>query len=276
VEYVPLCEPWPLPASGCADLSTASPAVTGFAVTAASEVLWALSGHQFGDCEVLVRPCRPSCPPSLPPGTWWNTGAGWWPQIPAPGSWLWWEAICGSCGTGGCGCNSADTLILPSAARAITQVLVDGVELVEGDNWTLYNGTLLVRTDGQRWPLCQDWTVPVSGEGAWSYKAIFGRPVPAMGSLALAELTSEIIRGCSGGPCRLPAFTKGVNRQGVAQEFKVSPIDIAEAGIKAVGLRLVDLFLMAENPGNLDVPPRIYNPDDYVSGPPNRRPGGAW
>lgn len=270
MDYVPLCEPWPLPPSGCPDL-TSSPAVTGYAVAAASEVLWAMSGRQFGSCEVLLRPCRKACAPAWVTDTWWAGSWDRWPPYLGPGSTLWLDAVCGTCQRG-CGCNDADTLVLPSPAQSVAQVLVDGVELVDGTNWTLYNGTLLVRIDGEKWPMCQDWTVPVSGVGAWSVTPVFGFPVPMMGQLAVGELAAEIAAGCDAGDCKLPAFTTSVSRQGVTQTFPTWA-EIMQAGITGVGLPLVDLFLRTENPEGLQMGPRIINPDDIAQR--WRRPGGV-
>lgn len=262
--YVPLCESWPLP-DNCLE------PVTGAPLMAASEVLWAMSGHQFGSCEVLLRPCRKSCAPAVTSGWWegWEPGA--WPQRWRPGEGGWLDAVCGRC-SGGCDCGNADTLRLPAPAQSITQVLIDGVVLPEGSGWTLYDGTLLVRTDGERWPMCQDWTVPVSGTGAWSVTAVYGWPVPSMGQFAAAELATEIAAGCDQGECKLPAFTTSVSRQGVTQTFP-SWIEVMRAGVIGVGLPMVDLFLRTENPSGLQDRPRIINPDDYAMS--WRRPGGV-
>lgn len=269
--YAPLCEAWPLPPSGCPSL-TGSPAVTGAAVMAASEVLWALSGRRFGDCSIMVRPCRTRCGPSGV--SWWN---GWWwdggwPDVPFGPTW-WLDAVCGRCG-GGCSCTNADTLMLPSPAQRVTQVLIDGVELAEGSGWALYDGTTLVRTDGGLWPLCQDWTIPVSGVGAWSVTAVYSQPVPMIGQLALGELAAELTKACNDEPCRLPRTMTSNTRQGVAQQFP-SVKDLMDAGMAGLSmLPVVRTFLGTVNPDGIAEPgPRIWNPDDYAEGP--RRPGGV-
>lgn len=258
--YVPLCEAWPLPPSGCATLS--SPEVSGSALLAASEVLWQLSGHRYGSCSVLLRPCRPGCAGSMP-ADWWWPGAGWPYGTPWPGTTLWWAAGCGTC-SGGCSCNSADTLRLPQPVQSITEVLIDGEVLAESA-YNLYDGQLLVRADGGRWPMCQDWTVPVSGVGAWSVAAVAGWPVPMAGRFAVAELAREFEAFCTGGDCRLPAYTTGVTRQGVTQAFP-DINDLVKNGL--VGLPAVDLFLRPPPPPRA----KIWNPDDFDQT--WRRPGG--
>lgn len=270
-EMAPLCEPWPLPPSGCPTLDGP---FADYATMAASEVLWAMSGRRFGTCSLTIRPCRSGCGPT-PAWMWWRSG--WpWPSWPPLGAATWWNAACGSCRVG-CSCNDADTLVLPELVQSVTQVLIDGVELPEGSGWLLYSdggSSLLVRADGQRWPLCQDWTVPVSGQGAWAITAVVGEPVPMLGRLALGELASQIVAGCAAdGSCQLPAFTTEVSRQGITQRFPTF-IEIMEAGVVGVGLATVDLFLRTTNPNSLMERPRFYNPDDWASRP--RVEGGAY
>jgi hypothetical protein len=268
--FVPLCEAWPLPPSGCPDLTSFSPAVTGAAVMAASEVLWELSGRQFGSCAVLLRPCRQACAPDWATSSWWWGWPGAWPERPD-----WWlDAACGRC-SGQCGCNTADTLLLPLRATQVTQVIVDGVELAEGSGWVLYDGQRLVRTDGELWPLCQDWTVPVSGVGAWSVTATYGPAVPMIGQFALAELAAEFAAFCVGDQCRLPRYTTAVTRQGVSQQFPTVK-DLMDAGMAGLsGLPLVRTFIGTVNPDGLTAGRRIWNPDDYEQ---PRQPGGwtSW
>ena len=247
---VPLCEPWPLP-ENCA-----APTGTPEAVMAASSDLWVRSGQQYGYCTVPLRPCRQDCTPSgWRPRSWWDGIT--WPVMRGPG--LWWNAVCGSCRRTGCGCNDADTLELPETATSIVEVIVDGVVL-PADAYVLWDGYKLVRRDGERWPLCQDWTIPVSGVGAWSVTAVFGRPVPPAGSFALAQLAAEYAAFCTTGQCRLPAYTTGVSRQGVDQTFP-SIVELTENGL--TGLDMVDRFLNTYNPGRLQDRPRFHNPDTF-------------
>lgn len=244
--------------------------MTGSALLAASQDLWQLSGRQFGSCAVLLRPCRQVCAPSWATQWWPGWYAGWWPQPVDFSAGWWFDAACGRC-RGGCGCNDADTFLLPEPAQAVTQVLIDGVELPEGSGWTLYDGRLLVRTDGGSWPLCQDWTVPVSGIGAWSVTAVYGQPVPEGGMWALAQLAQEYVKFCQDGTCKLPGYTTSVVRQGVTQNFPTI-VDLVDKGL--TGLSWVDRFVDTWNPDRLRGGAQIWNPDDFADEP--RRPGGAW
>jgi hypothetical protein len=163
--------------------------------------------------------------------------------------------------------------VLPATAQRVTKVLVDGAELPEVTGWNLFNGDLLVRADGQRWPLCQDWTIPVSGVGAWSVTAVFGAPVPAYAQNAVAQLTAEFARFCVTGQCRLPRNVTTNTRQGTAQEFP-SIKDLAEKQL--TGLWWVDNLIRTANPNRLQGPARVWNPDDFASHTGARWPGGTW
>lgn len=255
--YVPLCAAWPLP-DECAPLVGSVP-VTGLAVEAASEVLWDLSGRQYGECEVTLRPCRQGCGPAVA-SAWWSGG---WPAYGQ--GWLSW--VCGRC-SGPCGCTTADELALPADVTDVVSVSVDGVALVRDTDWALYDGNHLVRLGGERWPVCQDWTTPVSGVGAFTVVARVGHEVPAMGRMALAELTRELLHACAGEDCALPANVVSQTRQGVSQQF-ATPLDLRREDL--TGLRLVDLWLqsvMRDRSGA-----RIYDPEAYVT---PRRPGARW
>lgn len=260
--FVPLCEAWPLPVSGCVDIPGTAP-VTGTAVQAASEYLWWLSGCQYGTCTTTLRPCAQACAPAWAPPSWGGWWRGGWPWVPAPGATLWANAVCGACGAGGCSCNNAATLTIPGPVQAVTQVLIDGAVL-PASGYLLYNGDTLVRTDGEAWPLCQDWGQPVTGVGAWAYTATIGHPVPALGSLALAEVAHEFATACTGGECRHPRYMTAKTRQGVTQEFP-SVADLAKVGL--TGWPATDDFLRAVNPKGQRWTAGIWNPDEVLDAP---------
>lgn len=269
MDAVPLCEPWP--ASGCADLGAIPPPVSGVGFMAASELLWAASGRQFGSCSVTVRPCSRACF-AQPYGGWWWYSDRWvsgWPYGPVSGGYL--ASQCGGC-TGSCSCTAASELVLPVVAQSIEEVTVDGVVLPPS-GYAFYDGRTLVRADGGVWPFCQDWA-KTSGPGVFTVTATFGRPVPALGSLAMGEVVPEVLKACGvgDGDCKLPSGTvQTVTRQGVTKTF-VSPATLMEGGL--TGLPLTDRFISAFNPDNLNEGARIWDPEDFVE---SRRPGGvSW
>lgn len=260
MDAVPLCAPWPV--SGCADLSKYPGPITGVGFMAASELLWGASGRQYGSCEVTLRPCSRRCF-EQPYGGWWWRPDAWsngWPYGPTHGGWM--QAVCGTC-AGGCACTAADELVLPQPAQAVTEVTIDGVPLpVSG--YVLYDGRILVRADGGKWPFCQEWSRS-AGPGVFEVTARFGFPVPAIGTLAMGEVLPEVLKACVGDDCLLPSGTVSVvTRQGVTKTF-IDPAALKTAGLAALeALPLVRQFIEFANPGRVIVPARIWNPDDVI------------
>ena len=160
------CADWPV--QWTCDLDTLNPAVTGIAVSTATETLYALTGMRFGLCEVTLRPCRDDCGDGRfyddfgPPWT-----AQYWPQ-PALIGGLWLNLTCGSCSSG-CSCSEVSEVRLPAPVYDITEVVIDGAVLA-ASAYRLDNNRILVRTDGQRWPRCNDLSED-SGPGTWSVTA---------------------------------------------------------------------------------------------------------
>ncbi|MGV2384967.1 MAG UNVERIFIED_CONTAM: hypothetical protein LOD86_06825, partial [Thermobifida fusca] len=220
------------------DVATLNPAVTGLAVASATETLWALSGRRFGLCEVTLRPCRRDCYDGRfyddfgPP---W-TGARSYPQ-PALIGGQWFNLTCGSCSD--CACGTVSEALLPAPVHSIVEVKVDGTPLVTGA-YRVDNNRLLVRTDGGRWPRCNDLTRADSEAGTWSVTARFGEVPPEGAALAMGELACEIAKAADGQDCRLPAGVQQLVRQGVT----ISYPDVGELFAKGrTGLYLVDMFV---------------------------------
>jgi hypothetical protein len=231
---------------------------------AASEVLWSLSGHRYGACDVLVRPCRRSCGPTESLSRWWwdmntwpSTASGW------PG---WLDVACGRCGSS-CSCSAVSEVHLPALAQAVIEVVIDG-EVLPPSGYGFYDGYRLVKVEGE-WPLCQDWSVPVSGVGAWHVVARYGQPVPILGQRAVAELAHQIDLVCQGESCELSnAMVESITRAGVTKRFNT---DWVNEG-RLVGLPISDQFIRTVNPNGIRVGPKIWDPDDFGS---PRRPGGV-
>jgi hypothetical protein len=255
------CSDWPV--QWTCDLSTLNPAVTGAAVSAATETLYALSGMRFGLCEVTLRPCRDD----LNDGRFYDDfGPPWtaqfWP-IPALIGGLWFNLTCGSC-SGGCGCAGLSELRLPAPVYDVTEVVIDGVVLASSA-YRLDNNRILVRTDGGQWPSRNDLTVD-SGEGAWSVTARFGEPLPEGAALAMGELACQFAKAADGVDCRLPAGVQQLVRQGVT----ISYPDVGELFRQGrTGLYLVDAFIATWNPYGLRQRSRVYRVDQ----PTVRKPG---
>lgn len=251
------CGGWDSPIIVC-DL-TGSAAVSGYALEAAAETLYALSGLQFGLCTVTVRPCRRDCY-----GTSWPWGGTWiefgtWPR-PMFFDGVWYNVVCGSCASD-CSCATLSEVKLPRSVHDVVEVKVDGTVLSDTAydlQWTSA-GPLLVRVDGGQWPVCNDFRLTDDQVGTWSITARYGRPLPRLGQLALGELTCEYVKALTNDPmCGLPPNVQSVVRQGVTIEL-VDPNTVFESGL--IGLRLSDRFIRTYNPGGLQESSKVYDVD---------------
>ena len=242
------CSAWPIQCS-CCDTGTASPAVTGAAAMAATEVLWALSGRRFDECPVTLYPCRDrECSSMAEP-----FGNGWY--TPALIDGLWYNLGCAGGCSGSCDCNTVHSFTLPGPVARITSITIDG-ELVPTGAYVLMNARKVYRIDGEAWPLCND------PPGSWAVAVTYGHEVPELGLLAAAELMCEFVKACTGEKCRLPVNVTAQTRQGISQQF-IDTRQLLEQGF--IGLYLSDLFIQTFNPAHLTSRPRVYSPD--VPGP---------
>lgn len=253
------CSPW-TPIWMC-DVSTQSPTATGNAVAAATGIVWAMSGRQFGLCTTTLRPCRRNCFDDA----WWGMyGSSWssayygsgysYGGLASPG--FWFDLSCGSC-SGGCSCTEVSEVVLPSPVSSIVSVMMDGTPMATGA-YRVDDNRLLVRTDGQRWPRCNDLTKADTQAGTWSVTATYGRDVPVAGQLAVGELACEILKAMDGQDCRLPAGVTQLVRQGVSVTVPTVGTLIKE-GI--TGLYFTDQFIASVNPAKLKRASRTYSVD---------------
>lgn len=253
-EYGP-CSPWN--ARFPCEITTESAALTGTAVDFATDIVWALSGRQFGLCEVTLRPCKRTCT-DYP----WPLGAREfsWPGTdwvsPALINGQWFNIICGSC-SGDCSCSMISEVQLPGPVHDIVQVKVDG-DIVPTGSYRLDNAMFLVRTDGGEWPWCNDLNLDDTEVSTWSITANYGREVPESGEWAVGELACELIKAMNGEDCRIPQNVQTLARQGVTISFP-NINDNFQRGL--TGLYLTDLFISAYNPNHLSNRSRTYNVD---------------
>lgn len=254
------CEPWDVIWCDECDISSTSPVVTGFAVQGATEVLWGLSGRQFGLCTIEnLRPCRRTCPELFNYGAPFPQWMGSWtyPQ-PALLGGQWFNLTCGTC-AGECSCSKVSEFILPGPVDHIVQIVIDGTVLPTG-SYRVDNQDIVIRTDGGDWPICNDIGI-TSGVGAWSVDAVFGQAPPSLAALAVGELAMEIIKGCSpdSSGCKLPTrFMTALARQGVNMSFADPQVWLEN---DLLGLDICDLFIRTFNPHGLSMRSRMYSPD---------------
>jgi hypothetical protein len=255
-------DPWPVDWSQCPSETTASSAATDSAVAAASQVLDALSGRQYGLTTVTFRPCKRSCLPAggLPAG--WTDWVGGWPTVGLVAG-VFVNLTCYSC-SGSCSCAPLEELYLTPTIRRVVEVKVNGAPLASGTAYRLDAGHWLLRTDGGSWPICQDLNLPDTQPGTWSVTVQAGQDVPTLGQLAVGELACEFLRGFRGEDCQIPRSVVSLARQGVNIEFP-NAADLLTNG--KLGLRTSDLFLAAVNPNHLTSRGRVLSPDTLASRP---------
>jgi len=244
------CEDWPI--HWTCEVSARSPEVTGYAVAAATRILFALSGRRFGQCTVTLRPCADDCG-DLSAYPLWDGPSLLVSRTP----WDFYRLpYCTGYCAGGCSCRNVSAVRLPSLTSRVTEVKLDGTPMATGAYRLV--GRDLVRTDGAAWPRCNDLTAGDDQPGTWSVTAIVGEEVPDSGRLAMGELACEISKAASGVDCRLPPGVTQLVRQGVTIQYP----DIGQL-LKdgRTGLYLVDMFLAAENPHGLTRRARVGNVD---------------
>lgn len=241
----------------CVPLPIESAAISGYAVQAASEILYYASAQQFDTCQVTIRPCRKSCFGDVWPrllAGWWEYGGG---PVPALINGLWYNIACGTCGTD-CSCTIVSETLLPGPVREIAQVTLDGEVLVNGTDYRLDDYRKLVRLGGNQWPLCNDLTKGITESGTWSVTAIYGLPLPTLGKFAMGQLLCQIIADVLGDDCALPDNVTNVTRQGLS--FTIDDVaTLVQNGF--TGLKYVDQFIQRYNPNKLPARPRLYDVD---------------
>jgi len=250
------CDVWPV--KWLCSLSAGAAAVTGDALQAATEVLWALSGRRFGLCTVTLRPCKRACSDvPWPSGLWPSVTAGMTYPMPVNlggGEWL--NLTCGSC-TRDCSCATLEEVLLPGPVYDIVEVKVDG-DVLDPSSYRLDDGRILVRVDGGRWPTCNNLNLADTQTDTWSITARYGEDVPLLGQMAVGELACEFVNLFLGGECQLPQPIQSLSRQGVSITY-VDPNELLDNG--RLGMRMSDMFIQTVNPGGLRARARVFDID---------------
>lgn len=257
------CQAWPVIWGNC-DLTGISPAVTGVAVQAASEILWAFSGRRYGVCRLTVRPCPRECL-GMPWGAWGGSGVfgTWWEYGTYPRplffNGVWYNLTCGNgCADGNCSCSFVSEALLPEPVVSVESVKVDGV-ILSPAAYRVDDYRRLVRVDGGQWPVCNDLNRADTEVGTWSVTVSFGEAVPTLGQLAMGELACQLARLIAGNEdCELPQPVQQLIRQGVTMNF-LDPTKVFSDG--KVGLYLSDLFISSVNPAGLTSRSEIFDID---------------
>lgn len=220
---------------------------------AASQLLWVLTGRQFGCCSVTIRPCRKKCDDvcCIPYGI--DSGFPWTPVHLADGSWTNISCDCRD----GCSCTKLSEVNLPYPVCSIDQVVIDGV-VVDPTTYRVDGFRKLVRLGADVWPKCNDLTKEDTETGTWSVTLTYGNPVPDLVRLGANEMACEIIKNCVGKPCKLPQRISSVSRQGISVSF-LDDMQFLDRGL--TGMYFVDLAARTYNPKRLARRPAVYSPD---------------
>jgi hypothetical protein len=154
---------------------------------------------------------------------------------------------------------------LPAPVNSITTVLLDGAAM-PASGYRVDDNRWLVRTNGGRWPRCNDLTKDDTQPGTWSVTALYGEDVPTGGRIAVGEMACEYLKAMDGQDCSLPPGVTQLARQGVTIELP-QPSELFKDG--QTGLYTVDAFIASVNPHGLVRRSRVYR----VDGRPPRRAG---
>lgn len=253
---------WTLDTSCCTGWDAYSEETRQTATDWATGILDGLTGRQFDQCPVVVRPCGKRC-------GWYGgyltypvdsaqasgLGAPWMvPYIGAGGVWR--NCMCG----GSCTCKARCEAHLQGAISRIIEVKVDGVVIDPAAYRLDYaRGPVLVRTDGECWPECQDMNLSDDEPGTFSIQYAPGAPLPRIGQIAAGELACQFAKACAGdADCALPGQLQSLSRNGVQVEI-VDPNLLLDNGL--TGFPNVDLFIKTVNPRRLQRGPRVLTPD---------------
>jgi len=132
-----------------------------------------------------------------------------------------WPCLSCGCTCNPCGCGIYDTIELTSddPILSITEITINGV-VVPDTSYRLDEDARIVRTDGVRWPTCNNLGLTADPGPGDELRVTYvtGRPVPISLQMACAELVCELKKACNGADCSLPAHVRSVARRGVEIE----------------------------------------------------------
>ena len=267
---------WPVVyPGGCAALDGLPPEQKALIEQAAIDYLWNWTNKVFGVCNDTVRPCREECEGSKAwYSTFWGKSPGYDPGFPANGmrtGWTpvliagqWYNIGCGYCGEARCNCGlgGPETIRLPGPIQSVQWVKVDGRVLPPTAYGVMY-GRLLVRTDGETWPTCQNLMLEDDKPDTFSIAYMHGTPVPVGGQVAAGILACEMAKAMTNdGTCQLPKRLQTVTRQGITVGVFDDFQEMKQNG--ATGIWQIDSWLASVNQPigyasvrSVDVKPRV-------------------
>jgi hypothetical protein len=237
----------------CPDWADYPEAVQQRAADMAAVWMWSATGRIYGQCVTTVQLCNEAerlptyrAYPVSAPG-----GGGWSPYM-MDGVWF-----NGPVGGRLC-CTSRCEIRLPGHVEntaAVTEVVVDGVDLEPGE-WQVFDYGTLVRLDGQCWPVCC--TTP--GQAAIEVTYGLGQPVPSDVRWGAEIMACEFAAACTPGKeCRLDRRVQSLSQMGATIDFAGVP-DFTVPNMGS-GIVEVDEVIKARNPYGMTAPVRLSNPN---------------
>lgn len=218
------------------------------ASTAATFIMWAATGRQYGLCEITVRPCgRWPCDDGVVGYSW--SGGVWTPYVYGG---QWFNCPCGDF----CSCSARCRVYLPGPVGSVASVVVDGVT-VNPSAYRVDDGRWLIRTDGDCWPYRQNFDID-SGSGTFLVTYSRGTAVPQVVLDATGTLACEWAKMCQGQDCQLPTRVVTLTRQGTTFDG-VPPDQLLDHGF--TGITSVDQIIALVNPHRLTGRLRVLSPE---------------
>lgn len=223
----------------------------GRCAQAATDLLWALSGRQFGGlrtADLLVLPPACSCDQSrVGRSDMWSTNSG---SFPGVGGWpIGWVF--------GCAC-SAEVTLPDTPVDSIVRVSIDGVT-VSAAGYRLDDNAILVRTDGSYWPLT-GLGIADTATPRMRVVYVWGLTPPTGAVIAAQMYATELALALTGNSdCRLPDRVTSITRQDLIKTF-ADPTVLLEQGL--TGISVVDQWVRSMNPrAQTGARPRVLSPD---------------
>ena len=234
------------------------------AATAASEILYSLSGRVFtGACgPVTIRPV--ARPENADTRGWVFAGGGGW-------GYGWGASATGNLGLPPVMALYAEDFgpyieLYDYPVNEIIQVKIDGV-VIPPDQYELRENKWLIRMlptpdtiPAQRWgwPTSQQQWLPDTQLQTFSITYTYGQDPGAGGRLACRVLAESIAMPLFGNANRYPERVTTINRQGVTAQI-ASVVDVMRDG--RTGILDVDRWVLAVNPEQLRRRPVVFSPD---------------
>ena len=248
---------WTVETCGCGTCWDGyQPAVQARAETLAATVMWAATGRRYGPCEVTVLPCNPRRELPLyqafsvvdPLGID-SVSGGFAGPVLDDGTWF------NRCSVLGCSCRARCEVPLDGPVAEIVEVTIDG-EVVPPAAYQVHDRTILVRIDGDCWPVCQTYGTEIPG---FAVTYARGLEIPPAVQAGFELLACEYAKACVGGVCALPPRLASLSRQGV--EVTVAEVPTEPGGLVRTGIKTVDDIIAADNPYGLAAPAEVLSPD---------------